>query len=101
MTAEPKLTELDWDALGWLMLPPELGVRITLGKRQAEKLLALGFVEPFEETIYGRGSTAIDRIGVRVKGYRMTLLGNLAYCTHLPDDDGPAAPIAEVTKADK
>ena len=76
----PRLSKRDWDALGSLMLPIQLGGKRKLGPKCAERLLAHGYVEPCEERIFGSGHSPLDRIPVVIKGYRMTLAGNLAYC---------------------
>jgi hypothetical protein len=75
-----KLTRREWDALGSLLLPPKLGGKTTLGPKMAAKLQALGLVEPAEWKIYGIGSSPIDCIPITIKGWRLTMRGNIRYC---------------------
>jgi hypothetical protein len=72
--ADIKLTRREWDELGSLLLPPELGGKTTLGPKMAAKLQSLDLVEPFERQIFGRGSSPIDRISLAVKGWQMTVV---------------------------
>lgn len=87
------MTRKEWEALGKLLLPLNMGGSRHLGPKMAEKLLSLGYVQPSEDRIYGNGDSPIDRIPVIVKGYEMTFAGNAAYCawadTQPVADDAP------------
>jgi hypothetical protein len=76
-----RLSRREWEALGALMLPRDLGGKSTLGQKTAAKLEALGYVERYEKRIGGKGNSVIDRIPVVIRGWQMTISGNLAYCT--------------------
>lgn len=79
----PKLTRRQWDALGSLLLPPKLGGKINLGPKMGASLQSHGLVERFEEMrAFNDGLPPM-----RIRGWRLTMAGNIAYCLWVGEQD--------------
>lgn len=96
----------DWERLGMLMLPVEMGGKMTLTPQLAERALAAGLIERKRYEIYGKpGRSAVSRLPIVVEGWVLSPRGHILWCEWCAehyDDEGNyhrVTPLAGAAKA--